>query len=393
MVQQFIAPLTRRPPRSGDAALRHARFACCGESRAGSTHSLDELVMMRAKSKGDLYVHQGERSERERAAIGKASRDACDRPATCPEEVSTTRTSGGANYNVIALILDTPSGWRFAPTDCREAPGGLCPQRRVKDSVVERPVYTPYGEITVNQMTSYGDRDGDGDVDSTDKGTPGTTCTGTVSGACRILDLVLDSPLPALRADRKAIMGFAHRGVSRIDGDYDSTDASAFDSLPQGLAHHPGRFATSVDQPFGHQGLLYEPEVGSYQNRARQYLPMRKRFAQRDPLGSFGGGSQSFYESAAEQAAARYAESTGVFLERAMLQYVRGMSTYEYLDSSPADTLDPSGLIPCVDCKRPMCSSAGSCDNKAVGAPCGNGKSCAKISCCLVPPGACCGCQ
>ena len=37
--------------------------------------------------------------------------------------------------------------------------------------------------------------DGDGDVDATDKGTPGSTCTGTVTGACRILDLdpVLDS--------------------------------------------------------------------------------------------------------------------------------------------------------------------------------------------------------
>ena len=33
LYQQFIAPLTRRPPRCGDAALRHAGFACCGESR------------------------------------------------------------------------------------------------------------------------------------------------------------------------------------------------------------------------------------------------------------------------------------------------------------------------------------------------------------------------
>lgn len=48
------------------------------------------------------------------------------------------------------------------------------------------------------------------DVDSTDKGVPGN-CTGTVSGACCILDL-------------------------DFDGDYDSTDATKFDSLPQGLA-------------------------------------------------------------------------------------------------------------------------------------------------------------
>jgi len=159
------------------------------------TQYIDELVMMRAKSKGDLYVHQD------------------------------------ANWNVIAL------------TDL----GG---------SIVERNVYTPYGEVTVHQETSYGDRDGDGDVDSTDKGTVGTTCTGTVSGACRILDL-------------------------DYDGDYDSTDASLFDSLPSGLARHPGRFATGVSQPFAHQGLLYEPEITSYQNRARQYDPGKRRSNQR----------------------------------------------------------------------------------------------------------------
>jgi hypothetical protein len=53
-------------------------------------------------------------------------------------------------------------------------------------SLVERHVYRPYGEVTVNQETSYGDRDGDGDVDATDKGTPGTDCTGTVSGALEL---------------------------------------------------------------------------------------------------------------------------------------------------------------------------------------------------------------
>ena len=85
----------------------------------------------------------------------------------------------------------------------------------LKRSVVERNYYTPYGELTVNQDTGYGDRDADGDVDATDKGTPGSTCTGTVTGACRILDL-------------------------DFDGDYDSTDATAFDTLAQGLARHTG---------------------------------------------------------------------------------------------------------------------------------------------------------
>ncbi|MCO6437456.1 MAG: hypothetical protein J5J06_10245 [Phycisphaerae bacterium] len=46
------------------------------------TQYIDEHVMMRAAGKGDLYIHQGERSRRERAAIGKAGRDA---RVTCPE--------------------------------------------------------------------------------------------------------------------------------------------------------------------------------------------------------------------------------------------------------------------------------------------------------------------
>jgi RHS repeat-associated protein len=163
------------------------------------TRYIDELIQMRVKDKGDLYVHQD------------------------------------ANWNVTGL------------TDL----GG---------SIVERYVYTPYGELTVHQDTGYGDRDGDQDVDSTDKGTVGTTCTGTVTGACRILDL-------------------------DFDGDYDSTDATKFDALPQGLARHPGKTSTGVDQPFVHQGLLYEPEVASYQNRERQLDPAKRRFLQSDPRG------------------------------------------------------------------------------------------------------------
>jgi RHS repeat-associated protein len=169
------------------------------------TQYIDELVMVRVKDKGDLYVHQAERD----------------------------REGSVKDWNVIGL------------TDL----GG---------SLVERHVYRPYGEVTVNQETGYGDRDGDGDVDATDKGTPGTDSTGTVTGACRILDL-------------------------DFDGDYDSADATLFDSLPQGLARHPGRLATSVHQPCAHQGLLHDPEIASYQNRLWHYDAAKRRFLQRDP--------------------------------------------------------------------------------------------------------------
>jgi len=165
------------------------------------TQYIDELVMVRVKDKGDLYVHQD------------------------------------ANWNVIGL------------SDL----GG---------HLVERYKYSPYGEVAVDQVTGFGDRDGDSTVNSTDKGTVGVTCTGTVSGACRILDL-------------------------NFDGVYDSTDAGLFNYLPQGSQKRPGKQSSGVSQPFAHQGLLFEPEIASYQNRARQYDPAKRRFMQRDTLEQF----------------------------------------------------------------------------------------------------------
>ena len=199
------------------------------------TQYIDELVMMRVKDKGDLYVHQD------------------------------------ANWNVIAL------------TDL----GG---------NVVERYTYTPYGQMTVQQVTSYGDRDGDGVVDSTDKGTPGTTCTGTVTGSCRIVDL-------------------------DFDGDYDATDATLFDDLDQGQARHPDRTTTAVDFPFGHQGLYYDAELESYQNRYRQYNPVTKKFMQKDPLALLRA---SFDPN---------------------LHHFDGMNLYAYVMANPLRSTDPNGTI------------------------------------------------
>ena len=78
--------------------------------------------MMRATDKGDLRVHQDEDSERAQPATGKASREARVRAATRPAGVSRMRTTRGGNWNVIGL------------TDL----GG---------HLVERYVYTPYGEL------------------------------------------------------------------------------------------------------------------------------------------------------------------------------------------------------------------------------------------------------
>lgn len=243
---------------------------------------IDELVMIRVKDKGDLYVHQD------------------------------------ANWNVIG-ILDSPFD---AQRRCRVAARRLRRQRRVKDRhVVERSIYTPYGELTVHQDTGFGDRDGDQDVDSTDKGTVGSTCTGTVTGSCRILDLVLDTARRASPAAASRPVRERGRDESRIDGDYDSTDATKFDALTQGTMRHPGRPATNVSQPFAHQGLLFEPELAQYQNRARQYDPGKRRFGQRDPLG----------------------------LEHdAALHRNLGVNAYVYTNANPVAIADPTGLWGCL---------------------------------------------
>jgi YD repeat-containing protein len=55
----------------------------------------------------EIWSQYGERSERKRAATGKASRDARVRPATCPEEASTMRVTGGRTKSTPT----TPRTW------------------------------------------------------------------------------------------------------------------------------------------------------------------------------------------------------------------------------------------------------------------------------------------
>ncbi len=198
------------------------------------TQYIDELVMLRVKDKGDLYVHED------------------------------------ANWNVIGT------------TDLGR-------------HVVERSVYTPYGELMVHQDTGFGDRDGDQDVDSTDKGTVGTTCTGTVTGAQRVKDLDFDGDydtLPPYQLDEPIF-----------------SDEELHGALDQQLVQAPSQYQSGVEVRFAHQGLLYDPEIGSYYNRARQYNPSLRRFMQRDPV-----------------------------------RYLSGINLYQYVASNPGRFVDPFGL-------------------------------------------------
>jgi RHS repeat-associated protein len=175
------------------------------------------------------------------------------------------------------MILDSP---RAAGRQDRGAITGMARSDVSRSGSVERWLHTPYGEPTVHEDSGYGDRDGDGDVDATDKG-------------------ILDTPQPATRADREASRGLRPlrrvqdtgtvAGSCRIldldfDGDYDATDGTKFDALPSGIRRQPGRQSSGLSQPFGHQGLVYDAEIGSYQNRARQYHPALRKYIQRDVL-------------------------------------------------------------------------------------------------------------
>jgi RHS repeat-associated protein len=220
---------------------------------------IDELVMVRVKNNGDLYVHQD------------------------------------ANWNVVGL---TDLGGRL----------------------VERYAYSPYGELIVHQSTGYCDYDGDGDVDSSDRNLIAGACAGSnPAGACRILDLNFDNTV-------------------------NSSDTTPFDALPQGLQRNPGRLSTAVSQPFAHQGLLFEPEIGSYQNRARQYDPAKRRFAQRDPL----------------------PEALALLLQTEVGP-AGNAGLYLYVHANPIVNTDPEGLWPnarayiaawCIDNRNKDCKDA-----------------------------------
>ncbi len=133
---------------------------------------------------------------------------------------------------------------------------------------LERYDQTPYGIVTVDQESYFGDYDGDGlitlaEVDSNTNGSlgAGDACWGSnPSGACRVLDFDFDE-------------------------DVDSGDKTVFDALVSADTYRrPGRTSSALGNTRAHQGLILDPEIGSFNNRARQYAPQIKRFMQRDPL-------------------------------------------------------------------------------------------------------------
>lgn len=97
----------------------------------------------------------------------------------------------------------------------------------------------------------------------------------------------------------------------------DATRLAELDSTT--TYRRPGQPYSGLGNTRAHQGLIFDAEIGSYNNRARQYAPMLKTFMQRDPLGLFD-------------------------VSHARLHYPDEMNHYQYLQGKPLDSRDPSGL-------------------------------------------------
>jgi len=132
--------------------------------------------------------------------------------------------------------------------------------------VIERYWYSPYGELEAVVAAHPFDYDDDGDVDDDDYAvTTNGTCSGAASGDCRRLDANADGVVDS--ADQTAIAAY----IATLNSDTE-------------LQRVPAATHSRRSNLFAHQGLVLDPEIGSYQNRARQYSPRAKRFMQRDPL-------------------------------------------------------------------------------------------------------------
>ncbi|HUU86071.1 MAG TPA: RHS repeat-associated core domain-containing protein [Phycisphaerae bacterium] len=183
--------------------------------------------------------------------------------------------------------------------------------------VLEHNYYTPYGIVTVDQETYFGDYDGDGyvtleEADTNSNGSFGTgdTCWGSgPSGACRVYDF-------------------------DFDGDVDSDDATTLGTLTSSTTYRqPGRAFSGIGNTRAHQGLILDVEIGSYNNRARQYAPQLKRFMQMDAHGLRQRNGAT--------------DETGnlVFKERVLPRqhYPEGLSLYAYVGANPCAHRDASG--------------------------------------------------
>ncbi len=104
-----------------------------------------------------------------------------------------------------------------------------------------------------------------------------------------------------------------------------------------------------MGNPFGHQGLAFDVEIGSYQNRHRQYTPKMKRFMQKDPLAteSYFSERNSIMFSVGVcnvLGVCQVSEPTVIVQTGFTRAYDDGLNIYVYTRSSPLSFNDSFGL-------------------------------------------------
>ncbi len=201
-------------------------------------------------------------------------------------------------------------GWAYVHQD---ANWNVTALTAMNGAVIERYWYKPYGAFVAAAEYGWFDYDQDGDVDGTDVAAAGLggACWQSSSQACLCLDADGDGKV---EYDDYAIIS-----------DYVSTLTADTQ-----LQRVPAARSTRRGNPFAHQGLLYDAEIASFQNRARQYDPKMRRFMQRDPLAILS------------------VEHKGVY--RILPQ--SNLRIYQYAGNNPTSWKDPSGLQKCHPCQN-----------------------------------------
>ncbi len=150
-------------------------------------------------------------------------------------------------------------GWAYVHQD---ANWNVTALTAMNGAVIERYWYKPYGEFVAAAEYGWFDYDQDGDVDSSDLdpfqqliGCPYST------QACRCLDADGDRDVDS--ADYAIISDY----VSTLTADTQ-------------LQRVPAAPSTRRGNPFAHQGLLYDAEIGSYVASGYHYRPALRRYNQ-----------------------------------------------------------------------------------------------------------------
>lgn len=141
--------------------------------------------------------------------------------------------------------------------------------------------------------------------------------------------MLLDPTQPDTRGCEPLLSANPRQGSNSGLGRF-GTHRDAFNpSARQGLRDEhcqPHVGGGAFGNPFAHQGLQLDPEIGSYQNRARQYAPKLKRFMQRDPATT---------------------NSLLMVCGWPTRVHTDGTNLYQYVMSNPTSNMDYSGLA-CV---------------------------------------------